>query len=464
MQYLTVAETAERLGVKRETVYAYVSRGLLTSVRSAERRGSRFAQDEVERLAARGRDAGEPSGAVERIRTSLSLLSDDGLYFRGVPADSVGSLEAAAGLLWDTDPPELRPDPGRERVARAALSALPDGTRLADRIRLAVAAQAAVDPLRADVSAPAVVATASSLIGTTVAALGPAGRGAVVDPPGRGAAARTAGPDMAAGPVAQWDPVPGWASDPVGPPLYLASPGAGPAAAGEPASEPVPAAGPGSVTWPDVGAGIAARLWPVLHRQPDRAGPPPAAFRAALVLLADHGLAVSTVAARVAASARADVYAVVSAGLGALDGRDHGLVSSLAHRFLGDARSDPVGALAERLRAGERVPGFGHAVYRGPDPRATTLFALLRVDRASAGILCTVDAVVDGMARGGAPAPNVDLALAALMHAHDLRADAGEAIFAVARTVGWVAHALEEYREPGLRFRPAGVYVGPRPG
>ena len=103
MQYLTVAETAERLGVKRETVYAYVSRGLLTSLRSAERRGSRFAQDEVERLAERGREAGEPSGAVERIRTSISLLAEDGPFYRGVRAGDLartGSLEEVAGLLW----------------------------------------------------------------------------------------------------------------------------------------------------------------------------------------------------------------------------------------------------------------------------------------------------------------------------------------------------------------------------
>lgn len=404
MQYLTVAETAERLGVKRETVYAYASRGLLTSVRSAERRGSRFAQDEVERLAARGRESEPPSGAVERIRTGITLLADDGVFYRGVPATSLGSLEAAAGLLWETDPPDLRPDPDREAVARAALAALPPGTRLTDRIRLAVAAQAAVDPLRADVSAPAVVRTAAGLLGTTVAALGPVAGGAA----------------------------PGGATTP-----------------GDDPTNPT---------------GVAARLWPVLLREPSRAGPPPPAVDAALVLLADHGLAASTVAARVAASARADVHAVVSAGLGALDGREHGLVSSLAFRFLGDARSDPVGALGERLRAAERVPGFGHAVYTGPDPRAVTLFALLRDDPAAAEVMSTVDAVVDGMARGAGPAPNVDLALAALMHAHDLRPDAGEAMFAVARAVGWVAHALEEYREPGSRFRPAGVYVGPRPG
>lgn len=399
MQYLTVAETAERLGVKRETVYAYVSRGLLTSVRSAERRGSRFAQDEVERLAARGRESDPPSGAVERIRTAISLLTDDGVYYRGVAAATLGSLEAAAGLLWECDPPDLRPDPGRAGVARAALAALPPGARLTDRLRLAVAAQAAVDPLRADVSAPAVVRTAASLLGTTVAALTP--------PPSQ-----------------------------------------------EP---PHPTAGAHD-------GGLARLLWPVLLRAPENGSAPPPAFRAALVLLADHGLAASTVAARVAASTRADVHAVVSAGLGALDGLDHGLASSRAFRLLGDAGVDPDGALAERLRAGERVPGFGHTVYTGPDPRAVALVALLRDDPAAADVLATVDALVEGMARGGASAPNVDLALAALMRAHDLRPDAGEAMFAVARTVGWVAHALEEYREPGLRFRPLGVYVGPRPG
>jgi citrate synthase len=59
--------------------------------------------------------------------------------------------------------------------------------------------------------------------------------------------------------------------------------------------------------------------------------------------------------------------------------------------------------------------------------------------------------------------PNVDLALAAALHEFDLHPDVGEAVFALARTVGWIAHALEEYAEPGLRFRPEGVYVGPRP-
>jgi citrate synthase len=177
-----------------------------------------------------------------------------------------------------------------------------------------------------------------------------------------------------------------------------------------------------------------------------------------LIMLADHDLAVSTVAARVAASARAHPYAVVSAGLGALDGHYHGTASTQAYRFLVEAMPDPVGALSERLRAGSGVPGFGHRVYRNHDPRAVVLFDRLRAAKPDSPALAAVDAIA-----GHHTFPNVDMALAVMMHEHGLRPDAGEAIFAIARTVGWIAHALEEYREPGLRFRPEGVYVGVRP-
>jgi citrate synthase len=76
-------------------------------------------------------------------------------------------------------------------------------------------------------------------------------------------------------------------------------------------------------------------------------------------------------------------------------------------------------------------------------------------------VLDAIDAVAAEL--GERTFPNIDVALAALMHDYGMSPDAGEAIFAVARTVGWIAHALEEYREPGLRFRPGGVYIGERP-
>lgn len=64
----------------------------------------------------------------------------------------------------------------------------------------------------------------------------------------------------------------------------------------------------------------------------------------------------------------------------------------------------------------------------------------------------------------GAPtqSPNVDLALGAFTWLADMAPDAGEAVFAISRTAGWIAHGLEEYTEPPLRFRPRARYTGPR--
>ena len=80
---LTTAEVARRLDVQPATVYAYVSRGLLTNV--GGRRASRFAQDEVDRLVRRGREGRRPSGAIERIHTGITLLTEDGPAYRGRP-------------------------------------------------------------------------------------------------------------------------------------------------------------------------------------------------------------------------------------------------------------------------------------------------------------------------------------------------------------------------------------------
>ena len=124
-------------------------------------------------------------------------------------------------------------------------------------------------------------------------------------------------------------------------------------------------------------------LWSAIANDP-AAPEQPDVLRTALVLLADHGLAASTMAARVAASARAHPYAVVSAGLGALDGPVHGTASTAAHRFLAEALDDPEAAVAERLRAGERLPGFGHSIYAERDPRTAVLLELIPGTEAAA--------------------------------------------------------------------------------
>ncbi len=187
-----------------------------------------------------------------------------------------------------------------------------------------------------------------------------------------------------------------------------------------------------------------------------------AILRAALILLADHDLAVSTLAVRVAASGRANLYAALSAGLGAFDGQLHGTASTLAYKFLADALTDPMTALSDRLRLGGPLPGFGHRVYAHRDPRAEMLLDMLAGLRHPSAV--AVSSAVNEI-RTAQPETfaNVDLALAAVMHAFDMSADAGEAIFALSRLIGWTAHAMEEYAEEPLRFRPSGIYVGPMP-
>ena len=188
---------------------------------------------------------------------------------------------------------------------------------------------------------------------------------------------------------------------------------------------------------------------------------PNRAMSAALVLLADHELAASTLAARAAASVRADPYAVVGTGLGAMSGALHGGASLGAETLMAAASNpdDVPRVVAELLRRGEKVPGFGHFVYRGGDPRATVLLDLVRRAAPKSGRLAVAEAVLAEVRQKSLPEPNIDFAIATLARVAGMVRGAGEAIFAVARTAGWIAHALEAYAGPGP-LRPRAVYIG----
>jgi citrate synthase len=198
----------------------------------------------------------------------------------------------------------------------------------------------------------------------------------------------------------------------------------------------------------------AAALWP-------RLSPLPATARrvrvldAALVLLADHELAASTLAARAAAMVRADPYEVVGAGLHVLGGVRHGGASLQLEPLLREAEHvGVVRALGDRLRRDEPIAGFGHPLYPDGDPRAAALLGRLDELDADPAAVALVRDLVSAMAERGAPPPNVDLALAGLAHAAAMAPGAGQAVFALARTAGWVAHALEQYGQPNfLRAR-----------
>ncbi len=212
---------------------------------------------------------------------------------------------------------------------------------------------------------------------------------------------------------------------------------------------------------PRSGDGLAARLWPRLSPLPATADRV-AVLDAALVLLADHEMAASTLAARTAAAVGADAYAVVGAGLGAASGPHHAAASLEVLPVLTRAeRAGAAVAIGEELGRRGRLHGFGHVLYPGGDPRATELLARLAAGRDPSAAPDAVDSVLDLTWRG-MPAPNIDFALGALAHRTRMIAGATEAIFLVARTAGWLAHAIEEYGER-TSFRIRATYVGDRP-
>jgi citrate synthase len=401
---MTTAEAAIALGVKPATLYAYVSRGVLRSHRLRGRRGSWFDPAEIDAIAVgRGRANG---GLDLAIPTALTRIDDAGLSYRGrdvLELSQRASFESVASLLWTGQLHHQRFDVPRDivRAARRATAWLPPEARLADRLALIVTAAASADRLRFDLSPPAVVASGRLLIGAMVEGL-----------PG----------------LSRSDP----------PPLILSDRTA-------------------------VDPSIAARLWARLSAEPANEGA--AVLNGFLVLLADHELATSTVAARVAASTRANPYAAVAAALGTLDGPLHGTVSEEVHALLTRATGPggSGGAVSDWLRRDQRVPGFGHTLYANGDPRARAALPLLRRlggDPGARRRLQVVEQVRRAVSARTPASPNSDFCLGALAFVAAMPADAGEAIFAIARTAGWVAHVLEEYGEAPLRFRARAIYSG----
>ena len=200
---------------------------------------------------------------------------------------------------------------------------------------------------------------------------------------------------------------------------------------------------------------------PVAHRLAAALGTPGEdaahAVDAALVLLADHELAASTMAARLAASFHADPYAAVTAGLATLSGARHGAASLAVEALIDElvASGDAAMAMGDRLRRGDEIAGLGHPLYPAGDPRAVALFTVLDgMPTVDPAVRQAVAVLRDAVRDRGLPAPNIDLALGALTRGLGMVRGAGEAIFAVARTAGWLAHIAEEYaNRSDLRFR-----------
>jgi len=394
-------EAARHLGVKLATLYAYVSRGLLVSHPVPGTRRRRFAREDLDRLAGKHRPSRPDDTRLATVVTGVTHIDERGLRYRGRPLSNlVGEycFEEVAGLLWSgagCATPDDTDQSGAPAWRGVELSELPGSLADSDILRVAVVAAGALDPFRGDQRAPAFLSASRRLIATVVDTLPVRGGG-------RPAAELVVHGERRAGTIAQ-----------------------------------------------RLSAALCTRR---------ASAPVVAAMDVALVTMVDHELATSTLAARVAASARADLYGVVLSGMGAMSGRLHAAASNEVRPLLDDARwQGPAEALGRVLRERPVPTGFGHRLYPAGDPRARSLLA--SVQRVAPSEQWNVIAELLAVAADqGVPPPNVDFALGALAWAGRMAPGAAETIATVARMAGWAAHALEEYEEVPLRFRARAVY------
>lgn len=189
-----------------------------------------------------------------------------------------------------------------------------------------------------------------------------------------------------------------------------------------------------------------------------------ALIRAALVLYADNGINPSSFTARCVASAGSTPYALVIAGLAALQGTKHGGACERAEALLEEA-GDAAGArrvVEARLRRGEAIPGFGHPLYPAGDPRGALLLQLVGEHHGRARDVALATAMVHAVRDLTGQMPNVDFGVVTLCRALRLPPGSALALLGIGRTVGWIAHGLEQYQE-GRLIRPRARYSGEPP-
>lgn len=404
-EWLGAEEAAAALGIKRASLYAYASRGLVRTAPGGRARERRYLRADLLRLKAR-RDARSGHGAVAAgalrfgepvLESSLTAILPSGHRYRDRSAAELAeqaTFEQVAELLFTGTLPAARPEwravdlgaPPKELMAL-----LPATARPLDILQVYLATLAALDPRRHDPHEAAAIVRGRALIRRAAAAL--------ALPQGRTAVARA----LAATTVAE---------------SLLVAFGKTPTSA--------------------------------KARELDRA----------LVLVADHELNPSSFVARIPASVGADLYASAIAALATLSGPIHGAgcdwVEALFERAAGP--DGAVKIVREHLRRGEVLPGFGHRLYPAGDPRARILLARAEALAPTARTVRAARAFVDSVALAGYEPPTVDVGLVALAAALRLPAGSALAIFAIGRMAGWIAHALEQ-RRAGFVLRPRARYT-----
>ncbi len=409
-EYLTAREAARLLGVKLATLYSYAARGKLQSVPSGGRRRHGYRRADLERLkamaAARSGHGPVAAGALQWgepvLESAHSGICARGPIYRGRLAVEL----AAQGVSF-------------ERAAELLWGeALPEQARWEGPAELGLPLSAVLALLGGVPRSPLAVlmAVVPCLAARAVAPL-------VSQPELERQRARGFIRELAA-----WVGLP-WSVERCR------------RALGEQT-----VAGSLAVALGAKGRGAAAEL--------DRA----------LVLLADHELNASSFAARVAASAQAELLACVSAALATFSGPRHGAECDRVEALVDevDRPREAARVLAARAARGDATPGFGHRLYPGGDPRAAPLWEAALSQRGAPARLKILVAVAEAVEAATGLKPAVDFALVGLCTALGLPKGSATGVFAVGRAAGWVGHVLEQRRSPVL-LRPRARYIGPPP-
>jgi citrate synthase len=221
---------------------------------------------------------------------------------------------------------------------------------------------------------------------------------------------------------------------------------------------------------PDPRLSTAADLLRMLHGRPADAASL-AALDTYFSVMAESGLSGSSFAARVIASTRASLVCATLGAWCAFTGPLHGGAPGPTLDLLDavEAADDMDGWIERKLLAGERLMGFGHRVFRGNDPRAEAMRGALRRMGPAAGRLAfaeqveqRVAAVLARVKPGRALPANVEIAAALLLDAVGIPREAFTPVFAISRSAGWLAHAMEQ-QKTGRMIRPSSRYVGAVP-
>jgi citrate synthase len=219
---------------------------------------------------------------------------------------------------------------------------------------------------------------------------------------------------------------------------------------------------------PDPALSTAADMLRMLHGR-TQAADRTAALDTYFTVMCESGLSASAFTARVVASTRASLAASVLAAWCAFTGALHGGAPGPTLDMLdaAEAVDDLEAWLEDKLRSGERLMGFGHRVFSGNDPRAEAMRRSMQsmgprasrldfADRLEKAVAVAIERVKPGR---NLP-PNVEVMAALLLDAVGVPREAFTLAFAVGRSAGWLAHAMEQ-RKTGRMIRPTSAYVGP---